>query len=305
MNTGCVDSLYFSLGHFQFPFHLSVLSNIASKKREHFDKNGDFAQFVYMMDGFVIISPTEEIIPSEAEVYRPPVELYPYLTNVGDIYEDHRWTYHSERIQPPEFENSLVNHLTELQSVSPQQLLPPYRCSSESLHLDHGLTPLPVASQIPYYTPALCYQYQASASPTLYRAEEEQRGISPPLEVSEGEDDLQDHNHASFSKDPSNKKKIRLYQFLLNLLRHGDLSDSIWWVDQDKGIFQFSTKHKEALANRWGIQKGNRKKMTYQKMARALRNYGKTGEIKKVKKKLTYQFSDAVLRNIHLHPGCH
>lgn len=74
------------------------------------------------------------------------------------------------------------------------------------------------------------------------------------------------------------------------------MSDCIWWVDQDKGIFQFSTKHKEALASRWGIQKGNRKKMTYQKMARALRNYGKNGEIKKVKKKLTYQFSEDVLR---------
>lgn len=97
-----------------------------------------------------------------------------------------------------------------------------------------------------------------------------------------------------------NKKKIRLYQFLLDLLQNGDMSDSIWWVDQDKGIFQFSTKHKEALASQWGIQKGNRKKMTYQKMARALRNYGKTGEIKKVKKKLTYQFSDEVLRNLYV-----
>uniref|UniRef100_A0A3B4A5E6 ETS domain-containing protein n=1 Tax=Periophthalmus magnuspinnatus TaxID=409849 RepID=A0A3B4A5E6_9GOBI len=94
-----------------------------------------------------------------------------------------------------------------------------------------------------------------------------------------------------------NKKKIRLYQFLLDLLRNGDMKDSIWWVDRDKGTFQFSSKHKEALAHRWGIQKGNRKKMTYQKMARALRNYGKTGEVKKIKKKLTYQFSDEVLWN--------
>lgn len=91
------------------------------------------------------------------------------------------------------------------------------------------------------------------------------------------------------------KKKIRLYQFLLDLLRSGDMKDSIWWVDKDKGTFQFSSKHKEALAHRWGIQKGNRKKMTYQKMARALRNYGKTGEVRKVKKKLTYQFSGEVL----------
>lgn len=99
------------------------------------------------------------------------------------------------------------------------------------------------------------------------------------------------------------KKKMRLYQFLLDLLRNGHMSDSIWWVDQDKGIFQFSTKHKEALASKWGLEKGNRKTMTYQKMARALRNYGKTGEIKKVKKKLTYQFSEGVLRsNIHHYP---
>lgn len=90
---------------------------------------------------------------------------------------------------------------------------------------------------------------------------------------------------------------MRLYQFLLDLLRNGHMSDSIWWVDQDKGIFQFSTKHKEALASKWGLEKGNRKTMTYQKMARALRNYGKTGEIKKVKKKLTYQFSEGVLRS--------
>lgn len=117
-----------------------------------------------------------------------------------------------------------------------------------------------------------------------------------------------DFNEAVFSPNvlvslfslAGNKKKIRLYQFLLDLLRNGDMKDSIWWVDRDKGTFQFSSKHKEALAHRWGIQKGNRKKMTYQKMARALRNYGKTGEVKKIKKKLTYQFSDEVLGKSHL-----
>lgn len=98
-----------------------------------------------------------------------------------------------------------------------------------------------------------------------------------------------------FDSHTGSKKKIRLYQFLLDLLRSGDMKDSIWWVDKEKGTFQFSSKHKEALAHRWGIQKGNRKKMTYQKMARALRNYGKTGEVKKVKKKLTYQFSGEVM----------
>lgn len=140
--------------------------------------------------------------------------------------------------------------------------------------------------------------------------------------MSDGEDEYERHKHSSFRKDISkygrlilkilfqekgclsvcqfskpDKKKMRLYQFLLDLLRNGNMSDSIWWVDQDKGIFQFSTKHKEALASKWGLEKGNRKTMTYQKMARALRNYGKTGEIKKVKKKLTYQFSEGVLRS--------
>ncbi|KAM3609759.1 uncharacterized protein V6R79_019888 [Siganus canaliculatus] len=253
-----------------------------------------------MMDGYVISPASEEMNPSKPEDYRPSAELYPYLTNVGEFYEDERWNFHSERVQPPDFDHSPVNHLTELQAVSPQQLMPPYRYSTEalSLQLDPPLGPLSMSPQIPYYNPALCYQYQPSASPADYYSEEEQKGMSPPLEVSDGEDE--DHSHSSFRKNTSNKKKIRLYQFLLDLLRNGDMSDCIWWVDQDKGIFQFSTKHKEILANHWGIQKGNRKKMTYQKMARALRNYGKTGEIKKVKKKLTYQFSEAVLRNIYL-----
>lgn len=258
------------------------------------------------MDGYAISPASEEITPSERENYRPPAELYPYLTNVGEIYEDHRWSFHSERVQPTDFENSPVNHLIELQPVSPQQLQP-YRFSSESLplHLDPPLLPLSVSPQIQYYTPSLSYQYQPSASPGHFYSEGEQRGISPELEVSEGEDEFKDHNHSSFRKDTCNKNKIRLYQFLLDLLRKGDMSDSIWWVDKDKGIFQFSTKHKEVLASHWGTQKGNRKRMTYQKMARALRNYGKSGEIKKVKKKLTYQFSEEVLRNLYLRQYTH
>ncbi|KAH0620736.1 hypothetical protein JD844_021454 [Phrynosoma platyrhinos] len=125
--------------------------------------------------------------------------------------------------------------------------------------------------------------------------EEDLERQSPPLEVSDGETDTGEPGPGIMSGEAGSKKKIRLYQFLLDLLRSGDMKDSIWWVDKEKGTFQFSSKHKEALAHRWGVQKGNRKKMTYQKMARALRNYGKTGEVKKVKKKLTYQFSGEVM----------
>eukprot|EP00063_Salmo_salar_P006684 XP_013981519.1 PREDICTED: transcription factor PU.1-like [Salmo salar] len=151
---------------------------------------------------------------------------------------------------------------------------------------------------MPYYNHTVYYQQQAPVSPSYYCSEEEEPvGHSPPLEVSEGdEEDYGDH--VPFGGDSSNKRKIRLYQFLLDMLKNDDMKDSMWWVDREKGIFQFSSKNKETLANRWGTQKGNRKRMTYQKMARALRNYGKTGEIKKVKKKLTYQFSPEVLRKV-------
>ncbi|KAM4618981.1 transcription factor PU.1a isoform 2-T2 [Polymixia lowei] len=256
-----------------------------------------------MMDSYVTASASEEMISYEPEIYRPPAELYSYLTNVGENPEDRRWNY-SERAQPANFENAPVNHLTELQCV-PSQHPQSYIYSDEPLAipLDPILGAFPLSQQIPYYTHTLCYQYQHSASPVRYCSEVEQRGQSPLLEVSDGEDDFEDHNTLLIREDTTNKRKIRLYQFLLDLLRNGDMSESIWWVDKDKGIFQFSTKHKEALANRWGIQKGNRKQMTYQKMARALRNYSKTGEIKKVKKKLTYQFSGEVLRKLYMDSG--
>ncbi|CAN0375422.1 unnamed protein product [Lampetra fluviatilis] len=84
--------------------------------------------------------------------------------------------------------------------------------------------------------------------------------------------------------------KTRLYQFLMEILQDQRMCHCIWWVDERQGIFQFSSQHKEELAKKWGQRKGNRKAMTYQKLARALRNYEATGEIRKIKKKLTYQF---------------
>ncbi|XP_071271829.1 transcription factor PU.1-like isoform X1 [Salvelinus alpinus] len=252
---------------------------------------------------FLITKASEEIIPYEPEIYRPPVELYSFFTNVGELHDEHGWEYHSDRgmHQSDMLEISTQgNHLTELQSVHSQQLLHPYRYpDTDTLHLplgDPGLGPL--TPQMPYYNHTVYYQQQAPVSPSYYCSEEEEPvGHSPPLEVSEGdEEDYRDH--VPFGGDSSNKRKIRLYQFLLDMLKNGDMKDSMWWVDREKGIFQFSSKNKETLANRWGTQKGNRKRMTYQKMARALRNYGKTGEIRKVKKKLTYQFSPEVLRKV-------
>ncbi|KAM4825348.1 transcription factor Spi-B [Thomomys bottae] len=137
--------------------------------------------------------------------------------------------------------------------------------------------------------------YTPYLSPVL--SEEEDLLLhSPALEVSDSEsDEALMAGPEGRGSEAGARKKVRLYQFLLGLLTRGDMRECVWWVEPGAGVFQFSSKHKELLARRWGQQKGNRKRMTYQKLARALRNYAKTGEIRKVKRKLTYQFDSALL----------
>lgn len=96
----------------------------------------------------------------------------------------------------------------------------------------------------------------------------------------------------------SGKRKERLFQFLFEMLETPSMRSCIWWVQSAAGTFQFSSQNKERLAQLWGHRKGNRKTMTYQKMARALRNYSRTGEICKVKRKLTYRFDENTLRGL-------
>ncbi|XP_040906264.1 transcription factor Spi-B isoform X2 [Toxotes jaculatrix] len=96
----------------------------------------------------------------------------------------------------------------------------------------------------------------------------------------------------------SGKRKERLFQFLFEMLQTPSMRSCIWWVQSSSGTFQFSSQNKERLAQLWGRRKGNRKTMTYQKMARALRNYSRTGEIQKVKRKLTYRFDEKTLRGL-------
>ncbi|XP_043336993.1 transcription factor PU.1 isoform X8 [Cervus elaphus] len=243
--------------------------------------------------------PSEDLVPYDTDLYqRQTHEYYPYLSSDGESHSDHYWDFHPHHVHS-EFESFAENHFTELQSVQPPQLQQLYRhMELEQMHvLDTPMAP-PHASLGPHqvsYMPRMCLPYPSLSPARPSSDEEEGERQSPPLEVSDGEADGLEPGSGLLHGETGSKKKIRLYQFLLDLLRSGDMKDSIWWVDKDKGTFQFSSKHKEALAHRWGIQKGNRKKMTYQKMARALRNYGKTGEVKKVKKKLTYQFSGEVL----------
>ncbi|XP_059391753.1 transcription factor PU.1-like [Carassius carassius] len=237
----------------------------------------------YRMEGCVISPLSEELIPYDADA-RPIYDFYPYLSTDPQTHLESGWDYTSVHGHHSEFEPPQGNHFTELHPST-------YRFGdTEAFHPS-------VDSLVPVVPPQYTYVphplYQRSPVPHCSTDDEDPGGRSPPFEVSEGEEDNDRHPGISSS---GSKRKVRLYQFLLDLLQDGDMRDCIWWVDRERGVFQFSSKHKETLAGRWGQQKGNRKRMTYQKMARALRNYGKTGEVKKVKKKLTYQFSGEVLR---------
>ena len=106
------------------------------------------------------------------------------------------------------------------------------------------------------------------------------------------------HNTNSHLFILAGKRKERLFQFLFEMLETPSMQSCIWWVQSSAGTFQFSSQNKERLAQLWGRRKGNRKTMTYQKMARALRNYSRTGEIYKVKRKLTYQFDRETLKDL-------
>ncbi|XP_077355415.1 transcription factor Spi-C-like isoform X2 [Festucalex cinctus] len=103
---------------------------------------------------------------------------------------------------------------------------------------------------------------------------------------------------APSQRNSRGRKKLRLYEYLHEALHDPDMGDSIQWSDSESGTFHFVSKNKERLAECWGQRKGNRKTMTYQKMARALRNYSRTGEIVKVRRKLTYQFNPDVLHRL-------
>ncbi|KAM7378350.1 hypothetical protein PAMA_013312 [Pampus argenteus] len=97
-------------------------------------------------------------------------------------------------------------------------------------------------------------------------------------------------------------RKVRLFHFLFEMLENPAMAHCVSWVPAASGVFRFSSRNKDQIAALWGQRKGNKRPMTYQKMSRALRNYARTGEIFKVKKKLTYQFSPNTLMSLQ---KCH
>ncbi|XP_029291424.1 transcription factor Spi-B [Cottoperca gobio] len=163
-----------------------------------------------------------------------------------------------------------------------EQALPPAWPSPHDNQWDH----IPYSYEAPAYidsdslsSGSQYQEYQDSPSPSSDRGSRNDRDSLPLAPL-------------------SGKRKERLFQFLFEMLQTPSMRSCIWWVQSSSGTFQFSSENKERLAQLWGRRKGNRKTMTYQKMARALRNYSRTGEIKKVKRKLTYRFDERTLRGL-------
>ncbi|XP_072281510.1 transcription factor Spi-B isoform X2 [Pyxicephalus adspersus] len=229
--------------------------------------------------------PYTDILLQEPETFPKHLNNFSQSTEAEEHIDFGNW------MEPQVNENDQLTPLWNVQVPYPQDAYSHY-----SQNLD-GTAPCPTPCPMPedLYSNEIMNPYPQSyqlmcnvSSPSL--SEEEDFGDIPNLEVSDSDTD-----DSQVCYEQGVRKKVRLYKFLLELLQNGDMRDCIWWLDRERGTFQFSSKHKELLAHRWGQQKGNRKKMTYQKMARALRNYGKTGEIRKVKKKLTYQFDSVLL----------
>ncbi|XP_041637292.1 transcription factor Spi-C [Cheilinus undulatus] len=109
-------------------------------------------------------------------------------------------------------------------------------------------------------------------------------------------------NEGSCEQPWMHSRKVRLFHFLFEMLEDPNMAHCVSWVPAAAGVFRFSSTNKDEVAALWGQRKGNKRPMTYQKMSRALRNYARSGEIFKVKKKLTYQFSRDTLARLQ---SCH
>nr|AAI65439.1 Spi1l protein [Danio rerio] len=194
------------------------------------------------MESCVISPLSEEIIPYEHEA-RPIYDFYPYLSTDPETHPESRCEYSSVYGHHSEFEPPPGSHFTELHTST-------YRYGDmEAFHpgVDAAMgTILPVVP--PQYTYITHPRYQRSPVPHCSTDEEEPGGRSPPFEVPEGEEDHDGHPSTS-STLSGNKRKVRLYQFLLDLLQDGDMRDCIWWVDRERGVFQFSSKHKETAVS--------------------------------------------------------
>ncbi|KAK7886107.1 hypothetical protein WMY93_025728 [Mugilogobius chulae] len=123
-----------------------------------------------------------------------------------------------------------------------------------------------------------------------YMCPAELMGTLPGSLPNSGSTTAQSSQNKCQARATGSGKRVRLFHFLFELLEDPTMAHCVSWVPSAIGVFRFSSTNKDQVAAMWGQRKGNKRLMTYQKMSRALRNYARTGEILKVKKKLTYQF---------------
>ncbi|XP_065654539.1 transcription factor ets-4-like isoform X2 [Hydra vulgaris] len=92
--------------------------------------------------------------------------------------------------------------------------------------------------------------------------------------------------------------KIRLYEYLLYLLKESQ-TDCVRWINKQTGEFEITSSAKISL--KWGKLRGN-PKMTYEKLARALRHYYKKNILchYKHREKLRYKFSEDILKKYNV-----
>lgn len=84
-----------------------------------------------------------------------------------------------------------------------------------------------------------------------------------------------------------------LYKFILEHLNDPSTSRGyVEWVNKSEGLFRFNSRRKDKFAEMWSKAKGKKQPMTYQNMARALRNYTRPNKriMERVPKKLHYKF---------------
>ncbi|XP_063223781.1 uncharacterized protein LOC134531788 [Bacillus rossius redtenbacheri] len=104
--------------------------------------------------------------------------------------------------------------------------------------------------------------------------------------------------------DPGRIERVMLWRFLLNLLEDPRNRPCIHWVQRDEGIFRILNT--DWLARLWGRRHGN-PRMTYEKMARAMRTYYRSKVLQPVPRtrnlprKLIYKFNPAVIHKDSKH----
>ena len=72
---------------------------------------------------------------------------------------------------------------------------------------------------------------------------------------------------------------LHLDEFLWELLDNSKYVGYIQWTSKDK--LEFKIVKPMMVANLWGIRK-NKKRMTYEKLARGIRYYKKSGDVERI-----------------------